>query len=99
MSRYGLFVGVDNYANGITPLKCAKNDAQQLYNFFINNGFKAKFMSNQEVTYTSFFETLAQFKRKLEPGDIFVFYFSGHGCEDNNEHYLLPHDTTNNRSC
>ena len=38
------------------------------------------------------FEVLKEFKRKVGPGDLVLFYYTGHGMQVNNTNYLLPTD-------
>ena len=94
MGRFGLFIGVNDYEKGIKPLSCAREDAMTLYRMFSDRGFDAIFMHDADVTAVSIFDKLEMFR--LKSGDIFVFYFSGHGCEDQNEHYLLSSDARSN---
>ena len=89
MKRYGLFVGINSYNNGITRLNAAKNDAEDLCRAFKKKGFKTKLLSNKKVNFNNIQHEINKFK--LEEGDIFVFYFAGHGCEIGEDHYLLPH--------
>ncbi|MBQ9770416.1 MAG: formylglycine-generating enzyme family protein, partial [Lentisphaeria bacterium] len=42
--RRGLFVGIDEYQNGITPLRCAVNDAQRLSYGFTAAGAAVHFL-------------------------------------------------------
>ena len=87
MARYGLFIGINNYDCGITPLSCARQDAQEMYRTFLDNGYAADLMYDHEVNTDAIVKKLDRLT--LTPGDIFVFFFSGHGCDDHGEHYLL----------
>ena len=87
MKRYGLFVGVNKYSNGITPLSCARSDASSLFKAFLNEGYDLDLLIDEEASQEN---VIANLRRKnFQSGDIFVFYFSGHGCEINGNHFLL----------
>ena len=48
MRRYGLFVGIDKYKNGISRLHCAVNDARELSYAFNRTGYSVKLLTNEE---------------------------------------------------
>ena len=88
MKRVGLFVGIDKYKNGITQLKCAENDAKELSYAFNSAGFKVDFIHNEQCDCNTITRKIQSMLADLEPDDIFVFYFSGHGREHDGRHYL-----------
>ena len=97
MKRVGLFVGIDNYQNGITPLQCAVNDAKELSYSFARAGFQADFIDNEQCDSITITNKIRAMLKDLKKDDIFVFYFSGHGREHSGSHYLagvnsLPED-------
>ena len=90
MARLGLFVGINDYKNGISSLSCAREDALALWQAFARDGYDlpaASLMPDGTATQEKVIHYLRNLN--LQAGDIFVFYFSGHGCEINGSHYLL----------
>ncbi len=88
MKRVGLFVGIDKYKNGISQLQCAVNDAQKLSFAFSKAGYDVDFLSNDKGDSNTIVQKVVSSLSGLKAGDIFVFYFSGHGREFNGVHYL-----------
>ena len=86
--RRGLFVGIDEYQNGITPLRCAVNDAQRLSYGFTAAGYEVDFIQNKQCDCNTVYSRIRAMLSDLNAGDIFVFYFSGHGREIDGVHYL-----------
>ena len=89
MSRYGLFAGINDYQNGITPLSYARGDASCIYQKFLAEDYSVDLLLDKEVTPDTVLSTLRRRRSEFRKGDIFVFYFSGHGCEIRGNHYLL----------
>lgn len=75
MKRVGLFVGIDNYQNGITPLQCAVNDAKELSYSFARAGFQADFIDNEQCDSITITNKIRAMLKDLKKDDIFVFYF------------------------
>ena len=48
---------------------------------------------DQEVSKADILKNVIQLRRKAEPDDIIIFYFSGHGFSENNIGYLATSDT------
>ena len=89
MKKYGLFVGINQYTNDITPLKCALNDAMALARIFSLTGYKVDILLDAEASATNIRKKLREIGKKLQKNDVFLFYFSGHGCEVNHNHCLI----------
>ena len=87
--KYGLFIGINQYTNGITPLKCARNDALALSKLFALNGYEVNVLLDHEANATNIRKILRSMGKQLKNDDVFFFYFSGHGCEVNKNHYLI----------
>ncbi len=94
MKRAGLFVGIDNYNDrGICRLNCAYNDAFGLCNQFAYEQFDiVELLANQDAGSVNIIDKVDEITGKLSSGDLFVFYFAGHGREFNQEHYLVGHN-------
>ena len=90
MKRVAIFVGIDKYKNGITSLNCAVSDAKALTSAFAREQFDSvESLLNEEAHCETILEQVEKTILDLEAGDLFVFYFSGHGREVGNNHYLL----------
>ena len=87
--RYGLFIGINQYKNGITPLKCARNDALALSKLFALNGYDVDLLLDEEASATNIRKKLRSLGEKLQKDDFLLFYFSGHGCEVHKNHVLI----------
>ena len=79
MKKVGLFVGINDYSNGISPLKYAMGDASDLNAEFSSKGFRTRLLCDRNATQNDIVSKTKELIRDLEAGDIFVFYFSGHG--------------------
>lgn len=90
MRRKALFVGVNNYRDGrINNLSCAVNDAVATCEEFARNGFETVLLKDEKVSCIALREKVREVCSGLKAGDIFVFYFSGHGHEVGDNHCLL----------
>lgn len=87
MKQTGLFIGINNYCNGITPMPDTLNSAGMLHSVFTDIGYDAELMLNHNASQDNIVNYLRNLK--LESGDIFVFYFFGHCYEHNQNFWLL----------
>ena len=87
-----VIIGINNYQNGIDPLKTAVNDAKAIANL-LEQKYEYQqvirlFPNHQEGTLAELnqllFETLPK-KIKPTEGDRLLFYFAGHGIARNSE--------------
>jgi uncharacterized caspase-like protein len=49
-------------------------------------------LSDSEATKANIMQKLAQLVERVQPGDIVIVYFAGHGTAQQNRFYLIPHD-------
>ncbi len=99
--KYALVVGVDRYEQAqISPLQFAGADAvavaralREVAGFDPRNVILMTSGGGESPTSTRILARLVGMKAVIEPGDTFVFYFSGHGVEKDEERYLLTADT------
>ncbi len=93
MKRAALFVGINEYHSPITSLAYARKDASYLYDFFVRSkSYRAELvdlLTSDVVTDDAVIEKVESLMSSLEAGDLFLFYFSGHGVEDRGQHKLL----------
>src|SRR3989442_11314232 len=49
-------------------------------------------LSDSEATKANITQKLTQLVERVQPGDIVIVYFAGHGTAQQNRFYLIPHD-------
>ncbi|NLH72797.1 MAG: caspase family protein, partial [Verrucomicrobia bacterium] len=90
MKRAALCVGVNRYSDpGIKALEFAEPDATELYAFFKRTaGYDdVRFLMAPEADQV--LDYAREMVTALGPGDLFVFFFAGHGYEFQHRHLLL----------
>jgi len=90
MKRVALFVGVNRYKDpSVQPLKFAERDATELYGFFKHRtGYDyVDYLLSPDSE--SILGRVEHITSNLGPGDLFLFFFAGHGVEFNGKHLLL----------
>lgn len=88
--RVALLVGNNAYEN-IPRLQTAANDARAVGTALRRLGFSVMVVENQSRRAMS--EAMLAFDKLIDPGDIALFFFAGHGFEIRGQNYLLPTDT------
>ena len=98
MKRYALFVGINEYKDqSISRLRCAGNDAKALCMQFAKSGFETStLLLNSEASCSRIADELSKMMEKISKGDLFVFYFAGHGILHNNAHHLVASEANIN---
>ena len=91
MKRAALFVGINDYNNDkeLTSLKCARKDADTLYCLFLKEYTHGMVDYLHDVNSDEIIKSIEKTMESLTEGDLFFFYFSGHGIEERNNHLLL----------
>ena len=87
--RVALLVGNNAYQN-VPVLKTAINDAHALADVLLKLNFSVVIAENQSRRAMS--ESLLAFDKAIEPGDMALFFFAGHGFEIHGENFLVPTD-------
>lgn len=81
--KFGLFVGINAYSGGITPLKGCVNDAIKMQEAMTTKfGFKmadTTLLTDAAATRDGILNNLKKYQAVAGAGDIFVFHYSGHG--------------------
>lgn len=81
--KYGLFVGINAYTGGITPLKGCVNDATKIRETMISKfGFQAAdttLLTDAAATREEILSNLNKYAMQAGVGDLVVFHYSGHG--------------------
>lgn len=97
MNRLALFVGINDYPND--PLRCARSDAEVLYDKFEGEYDIVRKLVDRKASARTIKQEISDLVSQMSPGDMFMFFFSGHGCESDNVRYLtLPQRKNNNIS-
>jgi len=94
-ARRALVIGIASYDNArqlITPRMDAEQFAQTLTALNFNTVDRASIDGRSERSIL--LAKIAAFKAKLEPGDLAVVYYSGHGVQVNGINYLVGSDGT-----
>jgi formylglycine-generating enzyme required for sulfatase activity len=86
--RAALVIGNNDYRE--RPLRNSVNDAQSMNEVLTGLGFNVTMRVN--VTMSQFEEAAERFSAGLRPGDVAVFYYSGHGIQVGDQNYLVPVD-------
>lgn len=87
--RVALLVGNGAYEN-VPRLQTAVNDARALGGALRRLGFSVTIAENQSRRALS--EAFIAFDKAIEPGDVALIFFAGHGFEIHGQNYLLPVD-------
>ena len=101
-----LIIGIDQYANGISPLNNAVRDAQQFKKLVIEQfQFTKEHITelyNEEATRSNILATFGKLLHQLTDNDNLIFYYSGHGEQvkvgNGTRGYWIPSDAKNNES-
>jgi len=91
MSHHALLVGINEYrpGSGIPALKYAESDARDLAESLRSHcGFECVTLLGQDATHDRIVTEL----ENAGSGDLFVFFFAGHGESVEGGYYLHPHD-------
>ena len=88
MKRHALFVGVDNYDDKtIRPLRFSIADASVLADRFNGLGYKTRLLPNP--TGAELKKAVIEESEGLGQGDVFLFFFAGHGFTAQDGSHLL----------
>ncbi|MBU2649850.1 MAG: caspase family protein [Bacteroidetes bacterium] len=85
-SRKALVIGNSAYAE--VPLNNPGNDATDLASTLRALGFDVSLMKN--LDHRSMEDAIRNFGTSVKPGDVALFYFSGHGTQVDGLNYLIP---------
>ena len=89
IEKRALLIGNADYL-GTSRLRNTISDVNALEEVLITLGFEV--MTAQDLTLEAMKATVREFAVELSPGDLGLFYYSGHGVQVENENYLLPVD-------
>lgn len=81
--KYGLFVGINAYSGGVSPLDGCVNDANNLKRTLAAKyGFETvntTLLTDNQATRDGILNAIKDYQSKAQAGDLFVFTYSGHG--------------------
>ena len=96
--RVALFVGVDKYDDESIPtLSGAISDARELHRFFKSHDQFDVAEVLENPTSDDVFRQVVKLSADLGEGDLFLFYFAGHGIADGDQQKLLCSNTLRGR--
>jgi hypothetical protein len=87
--RFALVIGNSAYRNA-PPLKNPINDAREMAKALQELGFSVIRVENG--TKQQLDHAIGQFSAKLAQGSVGLFYYSGHGIQENGHNYMIPVD-------
>ncbi|CAF1452580.1 unnamed protein product [Adineta ricciae] len=83
-----LVIGINKYPND--PLTYCVNDAEDLRDALEDIGFRVS--CTIDCSFTKLYSEIDTFTSTLQPNDLAMFYFAGHGKQYKDENYMLPAD-------
>ena len=92
LKRVALVVGNNAYEH-VAPLEKAVNDADAMTRALEGRGFsviRAVNLSRRDMN-----RAMQKFVSRIEPGDVAMLFYAGHGVEIRGENFLLPVDIPN----
>ena len=87
--RLALVIGNDTYEN-VTPLMKARNDARAMADALKGLGFDV--VQAEDLGRRAISRAVLELEKKIQPGDVALFYYAGHGFAIDGRNYLLPVD-------
>ncbi|MBS1810562.1 MAG: caspase family protein [Acidobacteria bacterium] len=94
-------VGINQYKNPKYNLNYATADATAFKDAVERNSaglyarVNAVFIGDAQATKAGITAELEKIKSQAQPGDVFIFYYAGHGVmNENKQFYIVPHDVT-----
>lgn len=100
-NRWAVLVGVNDYDDPTYPrLSVCANDAKAVSDLLVSADFdpaRVRLLTDSSTDVPGrvcILQSLKTIASATEPDDLLVFYFSGHGDEDNGEYYLVPRDAS-----
>ncbi|CAF4023628.1 unnamed protein product [Adineta steineri] len=87
--KIGLVIGINQYPADRSLQYCI-NDATDLADILQSIDFEITL--GLDCNLTEFLNEIDTFIETIEPGDLVLFYFAGHGKQNEDENYLLPSD-------
>ncbi len=87
--RLALVIGNSEYEQA-GPLRSPANDAYAMRNVLRQAGFEV--LDYYDLDYVKMIDAINDFGSRMETYDVGLFYYAGHGIQENGENYLIPVD-------
>ncbi len=97
---YVLAIGINTYKNSSLNLNYAQNDAEAFVELIkkesdvLFDKVETHELYNEEATRTNILGVLDLLSNKIKPGDVFYFYYAGHGSMVDEQFYFVPTNST-----
>ncbi|MCF6352620.1 MAG: caspase family protein [Cyclobacteriaceae bacterium] len=97
---YVLAIGINTYQNPSLNLNYAQNDAEAFVALIkkesdvLFDKIETHELYNEEATRTNILGVLDILSNKIKPGDVFYFYYAGHGSMVDEKFYFVPTNST-----
>jgi tetratricopeptide (TPR) repeat protein len=97
-SRHGLVVGVERYRDSRLNLRCARADAQAIYDLMIDTECglfpkeNVKLLLDEEATTNNIWRSLAGLRKAAAPTDMVWIFFAGHAAPEGSSVFWVSHD-------
>ncbi len=88
-NRFALVIGINDYQN-VFSLQKAVGDAKAIQEALQSLGFQVSTLFN--ANRRSFNAAISAFTARIQPGDVALVHYSGHGVQLDGENFLLPAD-------
>jgi uncharacterized caspase-like protein len=88
--KRGLIIGINKYLRNSDSLQYCISDATDLNTTLQRIGFETSL--ELDCNYNELENKIDEFANKIECDDLVLFYFAGHGKQNEDENYLLPSD-------
>ena len=87
-ARLALVMGNDSYPG--SELKNARNDARGIFNALRELGYSSRLVLDSNRT--EMIKAVSTFASGIQPNDVVLIYYAGHGLQLDGENYLIPTD-------
>ncbi|CAF4360613.1 unnamed protein product, partial [Adineta steineri] len=88
-TKRALIIGNNKYRKN-SPLRYCINDAEDLANKLRRIGFEIT--AGTDLTCELMDTMIETFKEQINPDDLVLFFYAGHGCQWNDLNFLIPID-------
>jgi hypothetical protein len=98
-SRYGLVIGIDQYQNPQLNLRCARDDAQGIFDLMVDPECgvfpreNVHLLLHDNATSQNIRREVGQLRNTVGPDDTMWIYFAGHGIVQDKRLYWIAYDT------
>lgn len=96
MNRFALIIGLEKYAERITAVRFAENDATKLHECLIELGIDPRditCLQSSQATKTKVESELRRIVALANKGDEILLFFAGHGVSISGSNYITCYDT------